>query len=126
MQIDIPLLCAEPQAEARNVFWLRFRAPLTHLDLLALAMSPDTYIGQSSASYVPHPGQTVALATLIDYAVATYGRERLPALVAGLGRYDSWGNLIPVVYGISASEFERGWQAYLAARYGVFLDTITH
>lgn len=56
---------------------------------------------------------------LIEYAVTTYGRERLPALVAGLGRYEGWKTLIPTVYGVSSAEFEAGWQAYLAAQYGV-------
>ena len=59
------------------------------------------------------------MATLIEYAVATYDRERLPALVAGLGHYESWETLIPAVYGVSPAEFEAGWQAYLAAQYGV-------
>jgi hypothetical protein len=66
-----------------------------------------------------HPGQTVALATLVEYAVATYGRERLPALVTGLGQSDSWETLLPAVYGVSAAEFEAGWLAYLKAHYGV-------
>lgn len=51
--------------------------------------------------------------------VATYGRERLPTLVASLGHYDSWETLIPAVYGVSPAEFEAGWQAYLATHYGV-------
>jgi hypothetical protein len=67
------------------------------------------------------PDQTVALATLVEYAVATYGRERLPTLVAGLGQYESWETLIPAVYGVSPVEFEAGWQAYLQAHYGVSL-----
>jgi hypothetical protein len=40
-------------------------------------------------------------------------------LVAGLGQYESWDTLLLAVYGISAAEFEAGWQAYLAAHYGV-------
>jgi hypothetical protein len=50
----------------------------------------------------------VALATLIEYTAVTYGRERLPALVAGLGQYERWDALIPAVYGVSPGEFERG------------------
>ena len=66
-----------------------------------------------------YPGYAVALATLIEYAVATYGRERLPMLLAGMGHYDSWETLLPAVYGVSAAEFEAGWRAYLQAHYGV-------
>jgi hypothetical protein len=59
------------------------------------------------------------LATLIEYAVATYGREHLAALMAGLGQYESWDTLLPGVFGVSAAEFEAGWQAYLTAHYDV-------
>ncbi len=135
-----------------------------HLNQLAMSTLPDEYIGQAASSYVPHPGQTVALATLrvrksitsrssrmvksgvaagfdhpagagrevdfsralIEYAVITYGRERRPELVAGLGQHDSWGTLIPAVYGVSAAEFEAGWQAYLTAHYGVLSPLSPH
>jgi hypothetical protein len=55
----------------------------------------------------------------LDLPVATYGRERLPALVAGLGHSDSWEELIPAVYGVSVAEFEAGWQAHVAAQHGL-------
>ena len=47
--------------------------------------------------------------------MATYGREHLPGLVAGLGQSDSWDTLIPVVYGVSPAEFEVGWQLHREA-----------
>lgn len=59
------------------------------------------------------------MATLIEYAVAAYGRERLPVLLAGLGQYESWETLLPAIYGVTPGAFETGWQAYLAAHYGV-------
>lgn len=58
----------------------------------------------ASSSLIHHQGRTVALATLIEHAVAAYGRDRLPALVAGLGQYDTWDALLPAVYGVT------GWQ----------------
>ncbi len=48
-----------------------------------------------------------------------YGCERLPALVAGLGQSESWETLWPAVYGVSAAEFEAGWQLYLTTQYGL-------
>jgi hypothetical protein len=72
---------------------------------------------QSDNAY--HPGSTVALATLIEYIVATWGHDHLPRFLAGLARYDSWETLVPAVFGISASEFEAGWQGHLARHYGV-------
>ena len=45
--------------------------------------------------------------------MSTYGRERLPSLIDGMRRYDSWEELIPAVFGVSAAKFEAGWQEYL-------------
>jgi hypothetical protein len=66
-----------------------------------------------------HPAETVALATVMEYAAATYGPERVPLLLTEAGRQESWATLIPAVFGVSADEFEAGWQAYLATSYGV-------
>jgi hypothetical protein len=63
-------------------------------------------------------GEIVALETLVEYAVARYGVERLPALLQATGRYTSWDGLLAAVYGVSAAEFEQGWQAYVAEHYG--------
>jgi hypothetical protein len=60
----------------------------------------------------------IAMETVIEYIVATYGRAYLPRLVAALGDHSSFHQLIPAVFGISAVEFEDGWRAYLAERYG--------
>jgi hypothetical protein len=57
---------------------------------------------------------TLTMFTVIDYAVTQYGRERLPDLVAALGRYDSWETLVPSVYGVSLDEFEEGWRQHVA------------
>ena len=77
-----------------------------------------------SVAWLHQAGRRVALATLVEYVVATYGRERLPALVAGLGQYESWDTLLPAVFGVSATEFEAGWQAYLVAHYTVSPDAL--
>jgi hypothetical protein len=117
MQLEIPLLCAKPRWEEQNLW--RLHHPLLHLEELAPLVPSDEYVGQSSnPDWANHPAQAVALATLIEYVVATCDRDCLPVLVAGLGQYESWETLIPAVYGGSAAEFETGWQAYLAAQYG--------
>ncbi|MEZ4713761.1 MAG: hypothetical protein R3A44_41620 [Caldilineaceae bacterium] len=125
-QIYIPLACAGVEREEGTWHMWRASAPLTHLAQLA---APSSLIGDSVASslvdlpsFTVHPGQTVALATLFEYATAAYGRESLPALLAALGDADGWGTLIPAVFGVSAAEFETGWQEYLASRYGILLD----
>jgi hypothetical protein len=118
LQIHVPLLCVQlgheeeyyPQWEARN--------PPLRLDELAAPFDSE-YSSAATTNRVVHAGRIVALTTLVDYAVATYGRERLPTLVAGLGQHANCDTLIPAVYGVSPAEFEVGWQAYLAAHYGV-------
>jgi hypothetical protein len=113
-QLNIPLLCGRPAWEAQ---FLRVgRALPTRLDELVSRSLAESLFDPPPAS---HPGQAVALATLIEYAAATYGRERLPTLVAGLGQYDSWDTLLPAVYGVSPAEFEAGWHAYLVNHYAV-------
>lgn len=66
-----------------------------------------------------HPSSVVALATLIEYIVATWGHDRLSLFMAGLAHYRSWEQLVPAVFDISASEFEAGWQQHLVRHYGV-------
>jgi hypothetical protein len=65
----------------------------------------------------PPWGETVALETLIEYAVATYGNERLPMLLDTLTTHDNWIDLIPAVFSVSAAKFERDWQAYVVEQY---------
>lgn len=61
--------------------------------------------------------RTMAAETIVEYAVDAYSRERLPALLGGLGEYETWDTLIPAVFGVPADEFEAGWQAYVATHY---------
>jgi hypothetical protein len=114
LQFNIPLLCGRPAWEAQ--FLRGGRDLSTRLDELIPRSLAESFVVPPPAS---HPGRTVALATLIEYAVATYGLERLPVLMAGLGQYESWETLLPAGFGVSAAEFEAGWQAYLVAHYGM-------
>ncbi len=61
--------------------------------------------------------QNILSKTVIDYAIATYGRGSLARLLDGIHYHDSWQRLIPEVFGVPANQFESGWQAYLAVQY---------
>jgi hypothetical protein len=115
-QLNLPLICGRPEWEEQSFPLWRLRDPLTRLEQFSV-LAPESSIVPPFP--VGHPGQTVALATVVEYTVAAYGRERLPVLMAGLGQYESWETLIPAVYGVSPAEFEMGWQAYLAEHYAV-------
>jgi hypothetical protein len=124
--IKIPLLCAERKWE--ESLWTpgHPRHPVTRLERFALPVVSPSYEETSNVTEPRfYPGRTVVLATMVEYTVATYGRERLPVLVASLGQYESWETLIPAVYGVSPAEFEAGWQAYLAAHYSIAADIFT-
>lgn len=60
----------------------------------------------------------VASESVVDYAVRTYGRARLPDLMEAFLTHDSWDTIIQGIYGLSAEEFAAGWNRYLADRYG--------
>lgn len=119
LQIDIPFVCVEQERE--NEYLSRWSRPslATHLDQLGVPVSSDEDMVQvGETDRVSHPDRTIVLATLIEYAVVTYGREHLPALMAGFGQHKNWDTLLPAVYGVSPAAFEAGWQSYLATHYG--------
>lgn len=119
LQLSIPFGCTSLDQKALFFPVWDPRNPLTHLDQLTLLMPFEEYMTGPSSLYSTHrPGQTVALATLIEYAIATYGRERLPQLMVGLSQYETWDTLLPAVFGVSTREFEEGWQIYLETHYG--------
>jgi hypothetical protein len=108
LSLSIPLSCTEVDHSQWSP-WIYTGMPTR----LAGLSYPMGYEAAASA------GATVALETVIEYAVATYGRAQLPILVAGLGQHESWDTLLLAVFGTSATEFEAGWRAYLANRYTV-------
>lgn len=83
---------------------------------LAELVTPTTDWATQGAAW-PDWYHYIPLETLLDYAVHTYGRDRLPVLLAALGQHHRWETLIPTVFHVSATEFERGWQAYLRLHY---------
>lgn len=60
--------------------------------------------------------------SVVAYALARYGVERLPALVQGFVRYETWEELTSATFGVSATEFEAGWHTYLRQRYALPLE----
>jgi hypothetical protein len=114
--IQIPLFCGDPQQLERYELWRYF--PLT----------PPRSLGEFNLFYAAMPNEPsqvmdedapVGLATLFDYAATTYGPQTLPLLIRNATTHSTWKALIPATFGVSRTEFERGWQAYLYNHYGV-------
>jgi hypothetical protein len=113
LQLQELLLCdGQVRVEWLAAWRLDYRPPARLADLL-LPAAPNLF------RQFPHPAMAVALATLLEYAAAAYGPERIALLVASLDEHATWETLVPAVFGVSAAEFEAGWQTYLAEQYGV-------
>jgi hypothetical protein len=59
-----------------------------------------------------------AAETVIDFVVATYGRETLPVLLRGFAEHRTWDTLIPTVFGVPREAFEARWQRFILVYYG--------
>jgi hypothetical protein len=83
--------------------------PPQHLDSLRLA----SVMRGSGEHWVWRWQRRAILVSIVDYGVATYGRQSLHRLFQAMAVHDDWETLIPAAYGVSVAEFEAGWQAYL-------------
>jgi hypothetical protein len=119
--IDLPLSCNDSfDSQGYALAWRLADEPplrLAHFPLVRREMlMQDFYTPHSEWG---HPAQAVALATVMEYAAAAYGQERISLLVEEAGDYETWATLIPAVFGVSVEQFEAGWQAYLGEQYGI-------
>ena len=91
--------------------------PLEKLLLFPLSCPRPPTMLRAELNDLGHPIPRQELAsTLIEYMVATYGRESIPGLLRDLGKFADWNDLTQQSFGISAAELEVGWQAYLNER----------
>jgi hypothetical protein len=113
VEVGIPLTCSEVGGSLRAK---------TLQSSLATRLGELFYATISNGEVIGNMSDTVALETVIAYSVATYGRDRLPVLLDALDEHATWQGLIPAVFGVSAAEFEAGWQSYLAQQYDMSLN----
>ena len=108
--IQVPVYCGP--AGSSSLFY----APLLDPPQIPRGIGPLFYGEQLNFAGCPTViwGESSVLETVIDYAVTTYGRESVPALVVAAGEHDSWERLVPAVYGVPFEEFEAGWRQHLA------------
>lgn len=123
-RIQVPLRCNELDQREWRPVWQQVVNPPAHLVELAgpMAQTGHTYSIHRYYLRKMHPSIAVALATVVEYAVASYGEERIPQLVASLRHHTSWETLAPAVFGVPFPEFEAGWHEFMADRYHVTLD----
>jgi hypothetical protein len=112
--ISIPLTCTE-QAGSPAPVSLPNTLAVTHLEQLTTDLFWPGQNPRSNTHWTGQPGDTVILATFVEYVVSRYGRDQLPLFVAGLGQHRSWDTLSLAVFGIAPDELAAGWHAYLIA-----------
>jgi hypothetical protein len=122
----VPVVCWQLGSGEEKVFAWGYGNPQLPMTLPPLAALPppaqDVSMWQSEPP--PEPAAAaVAMATLVEYIVATYGRDRLPTLLAALPQHERAETLIPAVFGLPLDDFRRGWLAFLAERYGIVRST---
>ncbi len=111
-QIRLPLLCTGlDQSPDRLPRTLVQEAP-RHLPPLDTPVYPDEETDAHGATQATrHPGHVIAIATVVDYVSRHYGRAQVPLLVAAWGRYATWEELTPALFGVAAPDFEGAWLA---------------
>src|SRR5206468_3081927 len=112
VELSIPLTCTdEDKTSSTHRFpFIRALAPLSMLQ-------PTTNQAEVAIPQNRTFALSVTAETIIDYIVATYGRDKLPQLIGALGEYTTLDTLIPSVFGVSQASFEASWLAYLAQHY---------
>ena len=73
----------------------------------------------TSGLYVTRIGQSIAIATLLEYATQTFGQTSVLALLQAAQEGKSWHTAAPELFGVSEADFEAGWWTWLTAEYGV-------
>lgn len=111
-QIRLPLLCTGfDQAPDRLPRQLVQVAP-RWLPPLDTPVYPDEDVdAQGATRPTRHPGYAIVVATVINHVNQRYGREQVPRLVAAWGRYPTWAELAPALFGVSSIALQADWLA---------------
>lgn len=93
--------------------------PATHIMHLYTPVS----VHWSGVSDPSVKGQSLAVATVLDYVADAFGPDAIPDLIRALGDGAKWQQVTVDQFGLDYTAFEAGWHAYLLAEYGVDLTT---
>lgn len=116
--LHIPLLCTAQDSSPYHLAAWRAQPPPTTLPWLNTPHYIDEEADhQGRTDTVVHPGAAIALATVVEYIVHTYGPAMVPTYLREAGRYDAWEIMIPTLFGVPAQQFEAEWQQYVREQY---------
>lgn len=113
-QLRIPLLCDKLDQTPNRRTRTLLQQPPTTLPWLNMPYYLDHELdGQGRPQATIHPGEAIALATVVDYIDSAYGRAQLPNFLASIQRYNSWDELLPATFSTTKDEFEMAWQQHV-------------
>jgi hypothetical protein len=122
LDIRVPVLCwHSPAGEERITAW-RYQSVPIKLPLTSLVYRPANIedISKKSDETPPEPvGSGIGLATVFEYMALNGDPQHISRLLAALPQHKSTETLIPAVFALSKADFQRGWQAFVANRYGI-------
>jgi hypothetical protein len=116
VDIHIPYLCSSMDAMISCCYPRSIVRDLHKLESICKPFC-QWDLEQQTTSWGYCTGESIAISTVIEYAVEKYGIERLPVLLAALNEYETWDVIVRAVYGVSEEEFELGWQEYVDTHY---------
>lgn len=112
VDIHIPYLCTKSDTMISCCYPRSIATDLQKLESICKPFCQWDFEAQDN-NWGYCTGESIAMSTVIEYAVAEYGIERLPDLLAALNEYETWGALVMAVYGVPEEEFELGWQTHV-------------
>lgn len=112
--IGIPLDCNDSDTSAARALVLRDSPNRLALGEPTERLSAYYRTRDLDYDLALRQGRILYQATVVDYIVATYGREHLPALITALDTHDTWATLLPARLGVDKETFEQGWRRHVA------------
>jgi hypothetical protein len=129
LDIEVAMWCMRSsEGEEKVMAWRYYGLPVElPLTSLMYRLDPSDTPSDNTSLWtlrgdmsLPDPVvESVGLATVFEYTASTYGVERIPLLLEALPHRKRVEALIPAVFGDSLKDFHRGWQAFVAERYGI-------
>jgi hypothetical protein len=139
-EIDMPVICVQYVRGGEAFLTFRYSSP-PHMLPSFVTREESQYTEESSGAVgsTLHYASVVMYATLFEYismregieenraeensteakSAETIRAQRVAALIAAIPNHTNWDSLIRALYGEPQRDFEAGWNAFLAERYGI-------
>lgn len=118
----VPMLAYCPHLTGQYLLYFNSPTALRHLPLV---VTQETWVYEGPNDYEltvmqqSHQGQPIAFATLLEFLAHRFDPTAISDLVQAAGRGENWATAAPALFGLSETELEAAWWAWLVQEYGV-------